>query len=174
MANYIASPQTETEYSRMDNTQAHLDFSVEQSFQAPQGRDALFKELGGARQRPLSTPRAPLATLRNANVRSEFTPVLKSATTNRMRQVNGLLDGKLTTPAALRPGFQMTASPLPEATMMDAMNSSTISDSAMGGRSPVPEGISSSDMSTPMALPRRGQEGLEGNGNVLTDRKSVV
>jgi hypothetical protein len=165
---YIASPQTEVDgYTRMDNTQAHLDFSREDSFQVPEGRDALFKKMGGAR--PLSTPRQPLAMLRNPSQRNEFTPMLKSATANRTRQVNGLLNGKMTTPAALKPGFDLGGTPLPEASTLD-VNSSSVSDSGVE-RTPVPDMMSSSDLSTPMALPRRGQEALEGNGNVLTLRE---
>jgi hypothetical protein len=175
MAHYINSPQTELgEMTRMDTTQAHLDFSEEEpSFRAPEGRDNLFKQMGGARQpRALSTPRAPLASLRNPNARNEFTPLMKSATTNRTRQVNGLLKGGPITPAALKQGFDFGGNtPLPEASTMDVMNSSTVSDSAVDGRTPLPDMDGSSDMSTPMALPTRGQESLEGNGNVLTLRE---
>jgi hypothetical protein len=173
MAHYLESPHTEAgDMTRFDNTQAHLDFSAEEpSFLPPEGRDALFKQMNGARQRTISTPRNPLATLRNPNAKSEFTPMLKSATANRTRQVNGLLKGGIATPAAMRPGFELGGTPLPEASTFDAMNSSSISDSAIDGRTPVPDMGNSSAMSTPMALPKRGDVGLEGNGNVLTLRE---
>lgn len=156
-----------------DNTMAaDLDFSIEPSFHAPDNdRDALFKQMGGAKPRSLSTPRAALGNLRNPNARNEFTPLMKSAMANRTRQVNGLLKGGLTTPAALRPGFELGGSPLPEASTLDAANSSSLSYSGVDGRTPLPPDASASDMSTPMALPKRGQEGLEGNGNVLTLRE---
>lgn len=170
-ANYIDSPRTELE-TRMDDTQAHLlDFSAEQSFLPPEGRDNLFKQMRGARPQVASTPRNPLATLRNVNAKNEFTPMLKSATANRTRQVNGLLRGGIATPAAMKPGFELGGTPLPEASTWDALNSSSVSDSAVDGRTPVPEMASSSAMSTPMALPQRGEGALDGNGNVLTLRE---
>lgn len=139
-------------------------FSMEASFQAPAGRDNLFKQMSGAR-----TPRNPLAALRNPNAKNEFTPMLKSATANRTRQINGLLDGKITTPAAMKPGFVMSNTPLPEASMFDADMSSF--SRSIDGRTPVPD-PSSSAMSTPMALPRRAEGELDtGNGNVLTLRE---
>lgn len=177
MADYFASSQFDTgETTRLSHTatQAHLDFSEEASFRAPQGGDALFdrfKQLNGARQPALSTPRAALARKRNPNAKNEFTPMLKSATANRTCQVNGLPKGGLETPAALKPGFEIGGTPLPEASTMDAMNSSSISESNIGGRTAGPDMLSSSDLSTPMALPKRGQEALDGNGNVLTLRE---
>jgi hypothetical protein len=162
MAYVPGTPQTEV--GDTTRYQAELSFSREESFQAPAGRDNLFKQMGGAR-----TPRKPLATLRNANARTEFTPMLKSATANRTRQVNNLLPGKLTTPAALKPGFNMSNTPLPEASMFDVQSSSFAE--SVDGRTPVPD-ISSSAMSTPMALPRRAEGEMDnGNGNVLTLRE---
>jgi hypothetical protein len=162
MAYVPGTPQTDVG----DTTRfpADIDFSREESFHAPAGRDNLFKQMGGAR-----TPRNPLATMRNANARNEFTPMMKSATANRTRQVNGLLNGKITTPAALKPGFNMSNTPLPEASTFD-VQSSSFADS-VDGRTHIPD-ISSSAMSTPMALPRRGEGEMDnGNGNVLTLRE---
>jgi hypothetical protein len=162
MAYVPGTPQTDVG----DTTRfaGDLDFSREESFYAPAGRDNLFKQMGGAR-----TPRNPLATVRNPNARNEFTPMMKSATANRTRQVQGLLNGKITTPAALKPGFNMSNTPLPEASTFD-VHSSSFADS-VDGRTPMPD-ISSSDMSTPMALPRRAEGEMDnGNGNVLTLRE---
>jgi hypothetical protein len=170
MADFIATPRTEASMTRLDNTQAHLDFSIEDSFRAPDDRDNLFSKMRGARQPTASTPRNPLAARRNPNARNEFTPLLKSVTTNRQRQVNGLLDRKIATPAALKQGFVLGGTPLPEPSTFDAMNSSSISDSGVDGRTPVPDVNSSSAMSTPMALPNRGEGGLD-NGNILTLRE---
>lgn len=159
---YLDTPRTEAaDMTRF--TQPDIDFSKEESFQAPAGRDTLFNQMSGAR-----TPRAPLAQLRNHNAKNEFTPMLKSATANRTRQVNNLLNGKLTTPAALKPGFDLGGSPLPDAT---ALESSSFSETSINGRTPIPQ-ASSSAMSTPMALPRRAEGELDtGNGNVLTLRE---
>lgn len=160
--NLLETPRTEVgDMTRF--TTNDLSFSREDSFQAPAGRDNLFKQMSATR-----TPRNPLAAIR-PNARNEFTPMLKSATANRTRQVNGLLDGKLTTPAAMKPGFQVSNTPLPEASTFD-IQSSSFADS-IDGRTPVPD-PSSSAMSTPMALPRRAEGEMDaGNGNVLTLRE---
>jgi hypothetical protein len=152
----------ETDVGDTTRFPGEIDFSREESFYAPTGRDNLFNQMGGAR-----TPRNPLATVRNAKARNEFTPMMKSATANRTRQVQGLLNGKITTPAALKPGFNMSNTPLPEASTFD-VQSSSFAD--MDDRTPVPN-IDSSAMSTPMALPRRAEGEMDnGNGNVLTLR----
>jgi len=163
MAHLLDTPRTEvgdlTRFTTNDPS-----FSMEETFHAPADRDNLFKQMSGAR-----TPRNNLASRRNQNAKNEFTPMLKSATANRTRQVNGLLDGKLTTPAAMKPGFQVGNTPLPEATMYD-VESSSFADSA-GDRTEMPN-LSASDMSTPMALPRRAEGEMDGgNGNVLTLRE---
>jgi hypothetical protein len=164
MAYLLNTPGTDAGDATRYNNQTEVDFSLEQTFHAPADRDSLFKKAGGAR-----TPRNPLAALRNANARVEFTPMLKSATANRTRQVNGLLDGKMTTPAALKPGFRLGNSPLPEASTFDVQSSSFAE--SIYGRTPVPD-PSSSAMSTPMALPRRAEGEMDsGNGNVLTLRE---
>src|SRR5690348_16803092 len=153
MANFLPqTPGTEVgDATRF--TQHDLSFSREESFQAPAGRDELFKKMSGAR-----TPRNPLAALRNPNAKNEFTPMLKSATANRTRQVSGLLPGKMTTPAALKNGFRVSDSPLPEASALD-MHSSSF-DHSIDGRTQLPD-PSSSAMSTPMALPRRAEGELD-------------
>lgn len=146
-------------------TTGDISFSREESFQAPADRDNLFSRKNSG----LRTPRNPLAAIRNPNAKNEFTPMLKSATANRTRQVAGLLNGNMTTPAALKPGFQMSTTPLPEASMFDVQSSSFAS--SVDGRTPIPD-ISSSAMSTPMALSRRAEGELDtGNGNVLTLRE---
>ncbi|KAF1994006.1 hypothetical protein P154DRAFT_582238 [Amniculicola lignicola CBS 123094] len=169
MAHFLDSPATVADSTRhMDHTD--VDFTNTTSFQEPEGRDSLFKQMRGARQ-PASTPRNPLAALRNANARNEFTPMLKSATANRTKQVSGLLNGTLATPAAMKPGFRLSNTPLPEASTFDAMNSSAMSAS-IDERTPMPEAASSSALSTPHALPRRRDGEVDlGNGNVLTLRE---
>lgn len=163
MAHLPDTPRTEVgDMTRF--TVNEPSFSMEETFHAPTDRDNLFKQMGGAR-----TPRQPLAARRQQTAKNEFTPMLKSATANRTRQVNGLLDGKITTPAAMKPGFQVSNTPLPEASMYD-IQSSSFADS-VDGRTQLPD-PSSSAMSTPTALPRRAEGEMDnGNGNVLTLRE---
>ena len=163
MAHLPDTPRTEVgDITRL--TTIEPSFSMEETFHAPTDRDNLFNQMSGAR-----TPRNNLASRRNLNAKNEFTPMLKSATTNRTRQVNGLFDGKLTTPAAMKPGFQVSNTPLPEASTYD-IESSSYADS-VDGRTEMPN-LSASDMSTPMALPRRSEGEMDGgNGNVLTLRE---
>jgi len=163
MDRFLDTPRTDhgeaSRFSAVD-----VDFTEMPSFQAPLGRDNIFKPTGGAR-----TPRNPLATLRNPAA-NEFTPMLKSATANRTRQVNGLLKGGLTTPAAMKPGFEIGGTPLPEISTTNALSSS-FSESGMGSQTPMPH-ADSSEMSTPMAFPRRAEGELDkGNGNVMTLRE---
>lgn len=165
MAQFLPNtPRTEVGDATRLSYNEGLSFSREESFQAPPDRDNLFKQMGGAR-----TPRNSLATRRAANAKAEFTPMLRSATTNRTRQVNGLLDGKLATPAAMKPGFVMSNSPLPEASTFDAQSSSF--SESMDDRTPMPD-VNSSTMSASMAMPRRAEGEMDsGNGNVLTLRE---
>jgi hypothetical protein len=178
MAHHILeSPSTELgNQTRMMTTADELEFSIEPSFVPPAGRDNLF---GNSRPaaRSVRTPSArnTLAALRQNPPKSEFTPLLKSATANRARQVNGggvgplNLNGKPKTPAALKPGYNFENSPaLPEASF-DAANSSSLTESRFDETS-VPPAVSSSVVSTPMAMPRRDGEGAM-DGNVLTLRE---
>ena len=163
MAHLLDTPRTEVgDMTRFTTNEP--SFSIEETFHAPTDRDNLFKQMGGAR-----TPRAQLTARRNLSAKNEFTPMLKSATANRTRQVNGLLDGKITTPIAMKPGFQVSNTPLPEPSMFD-VQSSSFADS-VDERTQLPD-PNSSTMSTPMALPRRAEGEMDnGNGNVLTLRE---
>lgn len=148
----------------------HPNFSPEKSFASPsKGKNDLLGQIRGmGRGGVPATPRAPLANLRQAPSKKEFTPLLKSATRNRMfAQENALGGGGLETPAALRPGFKLDGTPLPEASVMfEAMGSSEIA--SLSAATPGPPVESSSAMSTPLALPgKRGEAPLDG-GNVLT------
>jgi hypothetical protein len=164
MAHLLETPRTEVgDMTRF--TANEPSFSMEETFHAPADRDNLFQQMGGAR-----TPRNNLAG-RRISAKNEFTPMMKSATANRTKQVHGLLNGngKLTTPAAMKPGFQMSNTPLPEASTFDVQSSSFAE--SVDGRTPVPD-PNSSAMSTPMALPRRAEGEMDnGNGNVLTLRE---
>lgn len=163
MAHLLDTPRTEVgDMTRFTTNEP--SFSIEETFHAPTDRDNLFKQMSGAR-----TPRAQLTTRRNLSAKNEFTPMLKSATANRTRQVNGLFDGKITTPIAMKPGFQVSNTPLPEASMFDVQSSSFAE--SVDDRTQLPD-PNSSAMSTPMAIPRRAEGEMDGgNGNVLTLRE---
>lgn len=171
---YFDSPATERDdQSRIDKTNFDVDFSIMPSFASPAKPDHnlmnQIKGMGsGSRSRIISTPRArqPLGERKNPPGKAEFTPLLKSATANRLKQVNGdAKESGIKTPAALRPGFKLDVTPLPEHSTIDS--SSVVEDEG----TPVPAIASSSlDLSTPLALPRRDGGGL-GDGNVLTLRE---
>ncbi|KAL5421298.1 hypothetical protein PMIN04_005721 [Paraphaeosphaeria minitans] len=164
MADFLETPRTERgDATRMSQT--GVDFTELESFQAPAGRDNLFKQPNGAR-----TPRNPLAALRNPAGKAEFTPLMKSATANRTRQVNGLLQGGIATPAALKKGFELGGTPLPEASTMNVLSSS-FSESV--SQTPIPH-ADSSDVSTPMALHKRPEgEFDDGKGLTLREQEAV-
>lgn len=171
---YIESspPGQDTYISRLSNAD-NFGFSPEKSFVSPSkgGRDDLRQQLRGGRGIPvLATPRQPLANLRQQPTRAEFTPLLKSAARNRVLQSNGRVDGNLATPLGLKAGYNPNAgTPLPEASsMLDA--SSSVVDNSGTPQPPVQE--SSMTMSTPIPqMPKRGDMGMEANGNVLTLRE---
>lgn len=181
---FVDSPRTErgdeTRFSQTDMP----EFSALKSFISPtKGQNDILQQLRntGGRQEShpiaLSTPTArnPLATRRNAQPsKNEFTPMLHSATHNRMRlrfdtkenNTNPL--AHLETPAAMKPGFQLSATPLPEASsMLEGTMDSSMLDLE---QSIAPPAASSSAMSTPMALSRKGEGGLD-SGNALTLRE---
>lgn len=182
-APYIETPRTELgDQTRLGET--HLDFSMEPSFVSPSKskHDLISQMRGGSSGRNsgvVSTPfsRHPLAS-RNANAaKNEFTPLLKSAARNRViasaaREGFGLVDnGRIRTPAVLKPGYKFQDSPaLPEAsTIYDAHTASDSEITGAGTPGP-PVASSSMDLSTPMALAKRGEGGLDG-GNMLTLRE---
>jgi hypothetical protein len=159
-----------------DTTYIPPNISREASFVSPAkgGRNDLLNQMRGHRH-PLATPRNALAALRQSAGRPEFTPLLNSGTKKRIlagdreeEYRNGLrLNGALSTPALLKPGYKFESPALPEASIMDEQtNSSSVAQDVS-----LPPAISSSAVSTPMALPKRGQEGMLDNGNVLTLRE---
>lgn len=166
--NYIDSPRTELD-TRMNDTTFHgnLDFSEEASFRAPEDGDNLFNPTNNSRGGALATPRNPLAQMRNTNARNEFTPMLRSAVANRTRQMGKGMDPGLKTPLGLKAGYEVSGTPLPEASIYSGM-----SETSMSEATPVPNVGDSSDVSTPMGLKRNGGNDapLE-SGNVLTLRE---
>jgi hypothetical protein len=164
MAHFVETPRTDA----VDRTRFTIpDYSEMPSFYAPAGKDDLLKAVRNTQNKTaFATPsaRAPLASRsRNGQAKNEFTPLLHSATKNRMamRGKEEKENRGLATPAALKPGFQLSSPNVPDASSLD--NSSMISD-----RTPMPEVNSSSfENSTPMALPK----GQLDSGNVLTLRE---
>lgn len=175
---YPSSPAT----AYADNTlpsQAHtLGFSPEKTFVSPsKGQPDLLAQIRGGHVPALTTPSARHQLANNArrpNARAEFTPLLKSAARNRMQRAldepGYYPNGKLKTPRGLRGGKGASSPALPEPSLMYAED---VESSAYGEGegTPMPPAISSSAVSTPMALPRGdGGFGAEG-GNVLTLRE---
>jgi hypothetical protein len=168
MAHYIETPRTDA----VDRTRYTIpDLSEIQSFVAPAGGDDLLNAMRNGKNNTFATPsaRAPLASRsRNAQAKNEFTPLLKSAAKNRyMRQDKEAKEnhGGLTTPAALKAGYKFSSPAMPD-------TSSIVDVSMSDDNTPLAPVDSSSAMSTPMALPRRGDMGMAGDGgNVLTLRE---
>ena len=173
---YIDSPRTEIdEASRLSNI-TEPDFSIEPSFHSPAKRHnggiiTTHATRSAVRTSTLRTPtiRAALNDRRNPPARPEFTPLLKSATTNRKVQRDAVLKpsdgGALQTPAALRPGYNFNTPGLPEPSAVFDNSSALLAD---GDSTPVAPAVSSSIMSTPLPeLQSQTGAALDG-GNILT------
>ncbi|KAF2433794.1 hypothetical protein EJ08DRAFT_647087 [Tothia fuscella] len=162
---FVGTPQTEVS-DRTRMTFIDNDLSSElPSFMPPSGADDLLGAVRSKKGTVLSTPRQPLAQLgRNKSSKNEFTPLLKSAMKNRMRNGEAKENyGVPATPALLKPGYHFSSPNVPEASIMDTSMSLE--------HTPYAPVDSSSAMSTPMALPK-GQLGVGGDGgNVLTLRE---
>lgn len=180
MAHTIDTPRTDYGDTRIAEGMSFQapDFSVN-SFMSPSkggSRNDLVNQMRNRHNVP-STPqhRNPLATLRQPAASNEFTPLLKSATKRAaLSQYNDdgsrqhrMLGGP-ETPAAMKPGFKLGDTPLPQGSFIEQPSSSEMANDS---GTPVPPAASSSMMSTPLALPRRGQEGMLDGGNVLTLRE---
>lgn len=130
----------------------------------------------------LKTPRAglrePLKVLPNENQgKSEFTPLMKSITKrNTARRLSGRRAGIPDTPAYLKDGYSMNgATPaLPRADDNSQLHSEHTASSAGGAHdfTPIPQNVSSSAHSTPLAqLPMRDGGGVVNDGNMMTLRE---
>lgn len=178
---YIDSPRTEIgDASRLSNL-TDPDFSIEPSFHSPGKRQSgvvatQTATRNATRTSALRTPtiRAALNDRRNPPAKPEFTPLLKSATTNRKIQRAVVLkpngdDGALQTPAALKPGYNFDTPKLPEPSIIYDNSSASLLD---GDITPVAPAVSSSIMSTPLPelQSQTGAAALDGGGNILTLR----
>lgn len=127
------------------------------------------------KRQPNQTPnrRNVLADRRNIPTKNEFTPLLKSATKNRMlfSRTKGKENGLPATPAALKPGFQSYTPGLP-------LSSSIILEEQTGSSLDVNDEIatslppvaSSSAISTPIA-PRQNSGPLDSGRNLASLRE---
>ena len=174
---YIDTPRTEfADHTRL--SAGDLDNFTENSIPSPSkdGND-LLKQIKAMRGPSLQTPRsrAPFGNRRNVQ-KNEFTPLLKSAATNRfMRSAmyNQENATPLKTPAGLKAGYSVDSPALP-------LNSSIIREEYTGSpmgpddgsRTPQAPAPSSSAMSTPVALMAKVGDGpLENRGNLATLRE---
>lgn len=181
--NYIDTPQTAADNSYLTNGLGGLDdVSPEKSFASPsKGRD-LIQGLRNGRGLSLKTPHAgardPLRLLPNGGgQKGEFTPLMMSVTKkNHLQRTNKKKSG------APSPSFLgensilngMTAAlprPGDNSRFYDEGTNSSAGDVA--NETPIPQNVSSSAQSTPLAqLPGRdGGAGVVGDGNMMTLRE---
>ena len=178
---FIDTPHTDAgNATYMTNGNNIENISLENSFLSPLKRqDDLVLQLRNNRGISLKTPRhrAPLADRCNvlpAPTQAEFTPLLKSVT-KKNQLLRGKDNGMPQTPAFLKPGYRSKDSPAlqaGESSMVYEDNTSSSVGTQEDG-TPVPQMVSSSAQSTPLAvLPKRDSEGvLADQGNLLTLRE---
>ena len=156
--------------------------SPEKSF-LPTQRQDLISQMRNVRQNgiDLKTPRAgardALRLLPNGNNgKSEFTPLMKSVTKNNIaRRMSGRKSRGVETPAYLRTGHVGGATPaLPKLDENSQLNGDHTSSSAVNDSdfTPLPQNLSSSVQSTPLAqLPSRSGGAVVNDGNMMTLRE---
>ena len=181
--NYIETPHTAADDSYLTNGVGRLDeLSPEKSFASPsKGRDLLHGIRSG-RGLSLKTPRAggrdPLRLIPNGGIpKGEFTPLMMSVTKkNHIRRTSARMRGAQTPSFITQNSSNNEATPaLPRlgdnSHIYDERTSSSAGDGA--NETPMPQAVSSSAQSTPLAqLPGRdGREGVVGDGNMMTLRE---
>lgn len=172
----LETPRTEAGDQTRLTQIPDFDAPTENSIPSPskEGND-LLTQLRGTRIPQGRTPigRQPFADRRNVNKRPEFTPLLKSATRNRQKNLPfSSQDDKVRTPAGLKASYRSNSPALP-------FNSSIILEehtgSSIGAQettdTPMVPYSSSSAMSTPMIPIRRGDGPLDRGGNLATLRE---
>lgn len=177
----LDTPRTDVGDQTRLSAAGALDFTTETSIPSP-SRDSndLLRQIRGMRapnKAVITTPRArqPLLDRRNVPSKTEFTPLLKSATRNRGVALGSSLgkeNGPLRTPAGLKASYHgrdSPALPLSSSIMEEQYTGSFLVND--GQDTPVMPPSSSSAMSTPMAvLPGRGEGPLD-HGNMATLRE---
>ena len=183
-APYIGTPQTNDASILTAGLDRIGEMSPEKSFFAPAQKQDLITQMKNVRGQSgvnLKTPRAgtrdPLRLLPNGNqVKSEFTPMMKSVTKNNIaRRLSGRKSVTLETPAALKRNYVNGTTPvLPRGEDGSHLQSENTSSSAGNANdyTPMPLNISSSAQSTPLAqLPNRDNGPVVNDGNVMTLRE---
>lgn len=177
---YIETPRTEhVDHTRM--SMGDLDNLTENSIPSPSkdGND-LIKQMKAMRAgNALQTPRgnrAPFNNRRNVQ-KNEFTPLLKSAATNRFKMtMYNQENTPLATPKGLKAGYVMDSPALPlNSSMMREEYTGSPMGPDDGSATPQAPAPSSSVLSTPVALHARGGDGpLENRGNLATLREQEL
>ena len=157
---YIETPRTQMDnVTFMTNGRRLEDFSVENSFVAPQKKsEDLFATARHGRGLSLRTPtaRQPFGDRRNISKlpsHAEFTPLLKSVGKNNLQRQSEKLRGGPQTPAFLKDGYQTGESPaLPDGDVSGSYMDELGSYLAGNEKTPLPQVASSSAQSTPLAI----------------------
>lgn len=179
MDKYIDSPQAKDASHITNGLEKLGELSPEKSFFAPPEQRDLISQMRSAKGRGMNimTPRIgsrdPLRLLPNGNQgRSEFTPLMKSAAKNNIaRRLSSKKPGVQATPSYLRDGYTPAPPRLNDLSHLASEHTSSSAGNAMEN-TPMPQQISSSAQSTPLAqLPGRDAAGLVNDGNMMTLRE---
>jgi hypothetical protein len=183
---YINTPQTLAgNETYLTNGLGRLDeVSPEKSFASPSRSRDLIGQIQHARRGngvSLKTPRIggrdPLRLLPNGPAaKSEFTPLMKSVTKNNLRRSSAKKFGVPDTPAYLKDGNSINGATPGLPKLEDNSNIYTEHTSSSAGDAvdytPMPQNVSSSVQSTPLAqLPARDGGAVMGDGNMMTLRE---
>lgn len=183
---YIETPQTIAAGDKtfLTNNKSLLDLpSLSENSIAfsPSGDHDIIKAAQIGRRRKsgldLKTPhaggsRAALRPVTNG-AKGEFTPMMKSVTKNNaIRSATGTRFGTVETPAFLKSGYKGVAeTPALPRSHLDYGGEDTSSSAGAEQATPVPQVISSSAQSTPLAQLPGGNNGVVGDGNVMSLRE---
>ena len=183
---YISTPQTLAgNDTYLTNGLGRLDeISPEKSFASPSRSHDLIGQIQKARRGNgvnIKTPRAgsrdPLRLLPNGPpAKTEFTPLMKSVAKNNLRRASAKKFGVPDTPAYLKDGYSINgATPglprLGDNSRIYAEHTSSSAGDAVD-YTPMPQNVSSSVQSTPLAqLPSRDGGNVMGDGNMMTLRE---
>jgi chromosome segregation ATPase len=179
---YINTPQTHDATYLTNGLDRLGEMSPEKSFFEPRQKQDLISQMRSTRQNGmnLKTPRVgsrdPLRLLPNGNNgKGEFTPLMKSVTKNNHARRMSARKSGVETPAALRNGYQTGATPaLPRMDEHSHLGGDHANSSAMNDTdfTPLPQNLSSSAQSTPLAqLPSRNGGAVVNDGNMMTLRE---
>ena len=176
---YIPTPKTNDASFMSTHLDRLGDMSPEKSYLPAQTGD-LINQMINAKNTGmnLKTPRAgtrdPLRLIPNGNQgKGEFTPLMQSVTKkNLAKRMSGRKSRGPETPAFLKNGYVNGATPgLPELSHLQSENTSSSAGNPVEF-TPIPQNISSSAQSTPLAqLPARNGGAVVNDGNMMTLRE---